>query len=164
MSEIYNDLKHSLRMFRRSPAFTITAVAALALGIGANTAIFSVVNTVLLKPLTYPDPNRIVQFMLTTPGGPAAGGSAAEFNIWRQQTGVFQDVSAYRAGTISLTGRSYAEQVPLAQASADSLRLFGAPVEQGRTFTQYPERGRSAGRLVPRAASQPRRSNRSAPI
>jgi hypothetical protein len=63
------DVTHSIRMFAQSPGFTIAAVAALALGIGANTAVFSVVNTVLLKPLTYPDADRIVQFYLTSPEG-----------------------------------------------------------------------------------------------
>ena len=71
MESFIKDLKHSLRMFLQSPGFTMAAVGALALGIGANTAIFSVVNTVLLKPLAYPDPDRIVQFLLTSPQGRA---------------------------------------------------------------------------------------------
>ena len=138
---------YSLRLLRKSPGFTLTALAALTLGIGANTGIFSVVNAVLLKPLRYPDPDRIVQFLLTTPGGPGVGGSPAEFNIWRRQTTVFQDVSAYRVGTITLAGNPYPEQVPMAQASADCLRLFGAPLERGRNFTaaeDQPHAGRVA--------------------
>ena len=134
------DLRLAIRIFLRSPGFTVTAVLVLALGIGANTAIFSVVNAVLLKPLNYPNPDRIVQFMLSTPGGPAVGGSAAELNIWRQQTGVFDDVSAYRLGTINLTGESHPEQLTLAQASAACFHLFGAPVIQGRTFTVEEDR------------------------
>jgi putative ABC transport system permease protein len=140
LETIFQDLRLAIRMFLKSPGFTATAVLALALGIGANTAIFSVVNAVLLKPLNYPDPDRIVQFMLSTPGGPAVGGSAAELNIWRQQTGVFDDVSAYRLGTIDLTGESDPEQLTVSQASATGFRLFGAPVVQGRTFTAEEDR------------------------
>ena len=67
MSNFRDNFKHALRMFRGNPGFTFAAIAALALGIGINTAIFTVVDTVLLKPLTYPDADRIVQFLLTFP-------------------------------------------------------------------------------------------------
>jgi len=77
------DLKHSFRMFLRSPSFTITAVAALALGIGATTAIFSLVNTVLLKPIPFPDPDRLVMLMNTSPQGSGSAGSPAKFQHWR---------------------------------------------------------------------------------
>ena len=72
VSDLWNDVKHSLQMFIKNPAFTATAVSALALGIGANSAIFTVVNAVLLKPLTYPDADRIVQIELAGPEGNAA--------------------------------------------------------------------------------------------
>lgn len=137
---LLQDLKHALRTFRLNPAFTITALAALAIGIGANTAIFSVVNTVLLKPLTYPDPSRIVQFYLIRNFGNWIGASATKFNLWREQTGILQDISAYRLGTINLTGGPNPEQLPMAQVSADCFRLFGAPIERGRTFTQEEDR------------------------
>jgi putative ABC transport system permease protein len=65
VADLWSDIKHSLHMFIKNPGFTIAAVAALALGIGANTAIFTVVNAVLLKPLSYPDADRIVEFLLT---------------------------------------------------------------------------------------------------
>jgi hypothetical protein len=94
------DVKHSIRMFLKSPGFTITAVAVLALGIGANTAIFSIVNTVLLKPLRVPDSDRLVVLAMTAGDGSAA--SPAKFMHWRDQSSVLQDVSAYLGGVTNL--------------------------------------------------------------
>src|SRR4029450_11918476 len=96
MESFVRDLKQSLRMFVQSPAFTLAAVAALTLGIGANTAIFSVVNAVMLRRVAVPDPDRVVVFINTGPrgpGGPAA--SPAKFMHYRQETEVVQEVSAF---------------------------------------------------------------------
>src|SRR5438046_6040357 len=96
MDAFLKDLKHSVRMFLRTPSFTIAVIAALALGIAANAAIFSVVNTVLLKPFAYDDPERIVMFQnMFQQGGLGGTASPTEFNWWRQQTTTVQDVSAY---------------------------------------------------------------------
>jgi len=110
---VLQDMKYAARTLWETPAFTATALAALALGIGATTAIFSVVNAVMLKPLTYPDPGRIVLFLIASPKGPAYGGSATKFNILRQQVQLFQDVAAYEYnGTgLNLTGGAFPEQV-----------------------------------------------------
>jgi predicted permease len=131
------DLKQSLRMFRQSPAFTLAAVAALTLGIGANTAIFSVVNAVLLRPVPFPDADRLVIFLSTSPNNPAGGSGAspAKFQHWRAQDAVVQDVSAFRTGIVNYTGGTFPEQLRSGQVSADFFRLFGAPVLRGRTFT-----------------------------
>ena len=136
MGDFRNDLKYSLRMLLASPAFTVTAIAALALGIGANTAIFTVVDTVLLKPLTYPDPGRIVRFLNVYPEGSGDSASPENFNTWRAQTSVFQDVAAYDFGGpgFNLTG-DVPEQVHGIHVSQAYFRLFGAPVLLGRTFT-----------------------------
>lgn len=141
MEQLFKDVKLALRMLLRNPGFTIAAVGALMLGIGATTAIFSVVNTVLLKPLTYPDIDRIVQFRLDTPSGPDAGGSPARFNILRGQAQTFQDVSAYDYNSIgvSLTG-PYPESIRAIHVSADYFHLFGAPVIEGRTFSAEEDR------------------------
>src|SRR5579863_2983769 len=133
-------LKHSLRMFLQSPGFTITAVAALALGIGANTAIFSIINTVLLRPLPYPDPDGLVIFTLTSPGGSGPGASATKFNIWREQNNVFQDVSAVSNGAMNLTGVDNPEQIQAARVTASMFRLFGLAIAYGRSFTEEEDR------------------------
>jgi predicted permease len=122
-------------MFRQNRVFTAAAVAALALGIGANTAIFSVVSAVLLKPLPYPDPDNLVLFMNTNrqgPGGP--GASPAKFAHWRQQTTVIQDAAAYRTFVVNYTGGGTPEQLRAGQVSADYFKLFGATMFRGRTF------------------------------
>ena len=137
MGDFWKDLKHALHLFIKSPGFTIAAVSALALGIGANTAIFTVVNTVLLKPLSYPDSDRIVECELTSPDGNAAIASIPKFMIWRQQTSVFKDVAAYDfAGPgFNITG-DRPELVHGIHVSESYFRLFGAPVVLGRTFTR----------------------------
>ena len=129
------DLKHSLRMFAKSPAFTLAAVAALTLGIGVNTAIFSVVNAVLLKPVSFPDPERLVVLMTTSPEGAGGGASPAKFQHFREQSTVVQDVAAYRTGVVNYTGETMPEQLRSAQVSADFFRLFGAPIVRGRPFS-----------------------------
>jgi putative ABC transport system permease protein len=142
MEAFLKDLKHSARMFLRSPGFTIAAVAALALGTGENTAIFSVVNTVLLKPLNYPDPERIVQFYVTTPGGSGPGASVPKFSVWKDQASVFQDVAAYETGGagLNMTGGAFPEQVKGIHATADYFRLFGTPFQLGRPFAAEEDR------------------------
>ncbi|HTX42261.1 MAG TPA: ABC transporter permease [Acidobacteriaceae bacterium] len=136
MRDFLSDLRYALRMLIANPAFSLTAVAALALGIGANTAIFTVVDNVLLKPLTYPEPDRMVQVMNTFPDGNSPVGSPVNFNTWRAQTSVLEDVAAYDFGGpgFNLTG-AVPEQVHGIHVSEAYFRLFGAPVILGRTFT-----------------------------
>src|SRR5580698_8345471 len=113
METFFQDLKHSIRMFRKSPGFSITAVAALALGIGGTTAIFSIVNTVLLKPLLIPDPDRLL--VLATTGDAGSAVSPAEFLHWRGKSSVVQDVSAFLGGVANFTGGELVEQWPYTQ-------------------------------------------------
>ena len=134
MTDFLHDVKHSLRAFWNSPGFTFAAVAALALGIGANTAIFSIVDAVLLKPVPFPAPDRLVVFQQTGPRGAFSAGSPAKFQFWREQTSVVQDVSAYRSNVLNFTGGGVPEQLHADQVSADYFKLFGAPVERGRGF------------------------------
>ena len=144
METFLRDLNQSLRMFARNPGFTITAVAALALGIGANTAIFSVVNTVLIRPLPYPDPDRLVIFELTSPQGSFPAASVTKYNTWREHTGVFQDTAAVANTTVNLTGVDDPEQLQAARVTASMFRLFGLAIAHGRGFTDEEDRPRGA--------------------
>jgi putative ABC transport system permease protein len=92
---LIQDLRFAGRAMRRSPGFAATAIIALALGIGANTAIFSVVNTVLLQPLPYPEPDRLMQLMRSYPDGEGGGVSIPKFIVWREQTKVFESSTAF---------------------------------------------------------------------
>jgi predicted permease len=132
---LFADLVHSLRILRRSPAFTATAIAALALGIGANSAIFSVVNAVLLKPVPFPDPDRLVIFVNTGSQGEFPGASPAKFVHWRSQTSIVDDVTAFRFSVVNETSSAEPEQLRASQVSADFFPLFGVPMIRGRGFT-----------------------------
>ena len=148
MEAFVKDLKHSLRMFAQSPAFTLAAVAALTLGIGANTTIFSVVNAVLLKPVAVPDPDRVVTFVNTSPDGFGAAASPAKFMHYRQETEIAQDVAAFNTGVMNYTGGSFPEQLPSARVSADFLKLVGAPILLGRNFAAEEDRPHAAAVTV----------------
>jgi putative ABC transport system permease protein len=146
MEDLLRDLKQSFRVLLHSPAFTIAALAAIALGIGANTAVFSLVNTVLLKPLKAPEAERIVQFRIGFQGRSHSGGSAHEFFYWREQSELFQDVSAVRLELLNLTGSGEPQQIPTGRVSAEFYHLFRAPVAQGRAFNS--DEDRVGGRRV----------------
>ncbi len=142
--ELIVDVRYGLRQLRRSPGFTAVAVITLALGIGTNTAIFSVVNTVLLTPVHAPEPNRVVAFITTSRRGSSSSfkfpnASEIKFNLWREQTSVFQDVSGYRLDSLILTGDDQPQQARAIFVTADYFRLFGLPIAQGRTFTAEEE-------------------------
>jgi putative ABC transport system permease protein len=137
MEDLWRDLRFALRSLAKTPGFTVIAILVIAVGIGVNTAVFSVVNTVLLKPLTYPDPQSLVQLMNTGPQGARPGANVPKFNIWHQQTTIFQKVAGYDWGGagLNLTGGDHPQQVQGFHVTADYFSLFGAPVIAGRTFT-----------------------------
>jgi predicted permease len=146
METFFRDLRQSLRMFAQSPAFTLAAVAALTLGIGANTAIFSVVNAILLKPVAVPDAERVVVFANVSPQGRGTAASQAKYFHYRQQDQVVQDVSAFNTGVMNFTGTGFPEQLRSGRVSADFFKLTNAPVIRGRTF--LPEEDRPNGPKV----------------
>jgi len=137
LDTIWRDIRFAVRSLLKAPGFTVVAILVIAVGIGANTAVFSVVNTVLLKPLTYPDPQSLVQLMNTGDQGSSPGANVPKFSIWSQQRAIFQKVAAYDTGGagLNLTGGDQPEQVQGVHVTADYFALLGAPVVAGRTFT-----------------------------
>jgi putative ABC transport system permease protein len=135
---VWRDLKFVARSLAKTPGFTIVAIVVIALGIGVNTAVFSVINTVLLKPLPYPDPQSLVMLMNTSPRGSGPGASVPKFNIWRQQTSIFSQMAAFDFGGagLNLTGGDKPLQVQGVRVTQQYFSMMGAPVIQGRTFTQ----------------------------
>ena len=123
MHDLWQDIAYALRTFRRQPDFAIVAILTLTLGISANTAIFSVVNAVVLRPLKAPDAASLVRFITTTGASTSIAG-AQSFDVWRLQTAVFEDVSAHRLEYVNLTEGSEPEQIPVARVTAEFFRLF----------------------------------------
>lgn len=110
----------SARTLRRSPGFTTTAVLVLTLGIGATTSIFSVIDKVLLQPLPYPDPDRLVQLRSESPLGDEAVASIPEYIVWRDNTSAFSGMAAYDIGgaIVHLTSREGVEALACARVTA----------------------------------------------
>jgi len=135
VSEVAQDLRYALRQLRRNPGFTIVAILTLALGIGANTAIFSVVNGVLLNPLPYPQPNRLVALYSRTAQFSNASISYPNFLDWVRDNRSFSAMAAYRPDNFSLTGMGEPERVPIDMISAPFFSILGVKPVLGRSFT-----------------------------
>src|SRR5438093_7102624 len=138
------DFRYAFRLFVKNPAFSAVAVAALALGIGANTAIFSVVDRVLLRPLPYPDSQRLMRLCRQFPNGEGCAISVPKFMTWRRAQS-FDGVAAYDfAGPgLNLGGGDRPEQVRGIRVSADFFRVFGVSPSIGRAFA--PDEDRPGG-------------------
>lgn len=132
---LWQDLRFGIRMLGRNPGFTAIAVVTLALGIGANTAIFSVVDAVLLKRLPYPEPARLVIEYEKQQNEGVMGVSWPNFADWRNQVHAFEGVAATRQQTFTLTGLGPASRVHAAQVTSAFFLLLGVPPRIGRTFT-----------------------------
>jgi putative ABC transport system permease protein len=137
IEDVWRDLRFAVRSLARTPGFTAIVLLFIAVGIGVNTAVFSVIDAVLLKPLTYPDPQALVQLLNASSHGRYPVASIPEYNIWQQQSAIFQQVAAYDLGGagMNLTGGDHPEQLLGMHVSAGYFALFGAPVVAGRTFT-----------------------------
>src|ERR1051325_7558364 len=135
MGTLIQDLRYGFRLFLKHRGFSAVAVLALALGIGANTAIFSVINTVMLKPLPYKQPERLLEIrVVKLPRHSDVPVSAASFQDWHSQNTVFEQVAAYRSTSFNLTGAGEPERLRAARISAGTFTLLGINPATGRDF------------------------------
>jgi putative ABC transport system permease protein len=144
MRNLLQDLRYAARMLRKSPAVTAAAVVSLALGIGANTAIFSVVNSILLKSLPYEDPDRLVLLWgdLPAEGKTRSQVSATDVDDWRHQNGVFEDVTTYANWDATFTGGGEPERVTGIQVGDGFFRIMRGRPLLGRTFLPEEQEGK----------------------
>lgn len=131
---MYQDLKYAFRILLKNPLVTVVAVATLALGIGANTAIFSVLNAVVLRPLPYADPDRLVVVWETIAGNERRSVAPGNFTDWRAQNKTFSDLAATFYGNFNLTGDGPAERINGATVTSNLMSTLGVPARLGRTF------------------------------
>jgi predicted permease len=137
METLLQDIRYGLRMLLKSPGFTAIALLTLAIGIGANTAIFSVVNTVLLRPLPYKDPARLVMlWQISSVFGSHVGASAPEYLDYRERNRVFQSIGAYASRSFNLTGGHEPQRIKAARVTASLFDVLGVSPMFGRTITQ----------------------------
>jgi putative ABC transport system permease protein len=128
------DLRFALRTLRKNPAFTLVVMLTSALGIGATTAIFTVVDTVMLRGYPYPDTGRIMILSETTRSGQSMSVAWGNYQDWRDQNQVFEHVGVYRGMTLNLTGGDHPERLISALASTGAFKALGIPAMAGRTF------------------------------
>jgi putative ABC transport system permease protein len=136
LETLIQDLRFGLRMLHKNPGFSLVAILTLALGIGANTAIFSVVNAVLLKPLPYPEPGQLAQLRLEGAGKPDTVIGSTAFVGVKAQSQLLARIAAYSGGDMTLTGAGVAEGVVAGAVTADFFPLLGIQPALGRNFTQ----------------------------
>jgi len=136
MNTLIQDLRYGARILLKQPAITLVAVVTLALGIGANTAIFSLVNSILLRPLPFYEPDRVVRLLQTSPklGLATWGVSQADFAAYRDQNRSFESVALYNSGAVNLTGDGEPERLPVTNVTAGFFKVFGVSPLLGRTF------------------------------
>lgn len=146
METLLQDARYAVRTMLKSPGFTVVAVLALALGIGANTAIFSVVNAVLLRPLPYKQPDRLVHVHRMQPPIARAPISRPDYFEWENQQEVFQNIAAFFYRTYNLTGVDEAERLNGARVTGSFFSLFGVSPAAGRFFD--PEDDKAGGARV----------------
>ena len=133
-------IRQTIRLLLKSPGFTLASIIALALGIGANTAIFSLVNTVLLRPLPYKDPSRLVILWQHPPSGGVNNLSAADFQDWRERSRSFEQIFAFTGASFNFTGGDRPEQLIGLQVSSTFFSTLGVAPALGRGFLSEEEK------------------------
>jgi predicted permease len=147
MGTFFQDLNYGLRMLRKSPGFTLIALLTLAVGIGANTAIFSVVNTVLLRPLPYRDPDRLVMlWQISSIFGSQVGASAPEYHDYREGNHVFSRMGAYASLSFNLTGGREPQRIKAARVTASLFDVLDVSPMFGRVIA--PDEDQAGGPKV----------------
>ena len=149
------DLKHVFRRLGRSPGFAVTVILTLAIGIGANTAVFSVLNSVLLRPLPYPEPDQLVSLRLSAPGAPGLSEFRDELRLspsmyftFATHNRVFQSLGVWNPGSASITGFAQPEQVDTAQISGGILETLNVPAFAGEWLTAADQDSHGLGRVM----------------
>jgi len=142
METLLQDVRYGIRMLRKSPGFTAVALVVLTVGIGANVAIFSVVNTVLLRPLPYRDPGRLVMLWESLPGigYGQLGTSSGEYLDYRNRNRVFSGIAGYKNDTANLTGSAQPERIHITEATSNLFSVLGVQPSMGRSYTAEEDR------------------------
>ena len=145
MQTLFQDLRYGLRMLLKQPGFTLVAVIALALGIGANTAIFSVVNSVLVRPLPFANPDRLAVIWQSVPQENSfrEAVAAANFLDWKDQNTVFEHIAAFREDNFNITGTDRPEQIPGSRVNPSLFQVLGVQPLLGRAFQDDDQDSRS---------------------
>ncbi len=145
MHSLLRNLRFGARMMAKSPGFTLAAILILVLGIGANTAIFTVTNAVLVRPIPYPDPQQLVH-LLAKDRTHNHGGTLLRYELVRDQNHVFQSVAVWASDNLNLTGAGEPMQAAVSRVSPSFFSVFGTQPELGRVFAE--NEGRPEGKLV----------------
>ena len=155
LESILADLRFAFRRLRKSPGFAVTVLLTLAIGIGANTTVFSVINGVLLRPLPYPEPDQLVQLRLNAPGAPGLADfrdelrlSASMYLTFAAHNRAFQSVGAWQPGAASITGILQPEQVDTALITDGILQTFNVPPVAGQWLTAADQDPHANGRVM----------------
>ena len=154
MQSFLYDLKHAFRLLRRAPLFALLVVATLAVAIGANTAIFSVVNAVLLRSLPYAQPERLMMLYEGIGSMEPFGFSAPDLVAFRDRARSYDGLAAFRSVEFELSGVDHPERIQVARISASLMDVLGVAPALGRTFSNDEDTGRQPVAILSAAPSR----------